>query len=123
MAFAQERQGRHRHKYRWGWRWGRGRGPAGKWAGGQVDGRRGATPGRPGLAYGLRLCDLGPGEEAEIAFVDAHSMRDLQKFVAMGVLPGARVKLIQRIPVCVFRIGESEFAIDGELSRTIYLKA
>ncbi|HHV62739.1 MAG TPA: ferrous iron transport protein A [Firmicutes bacterium] len=117
-AFVQER---HRYRHRRGWRWGGGW--AGGWCRGRVGGPESAAPGRPGAGRGRRLCDLGPGEEGEIAFVDAHSMRDLQKFMAMGVLPGARVKLIQKLPVYVFRIGESEFAIDDELSRTIYLKA
>ena len=70
----------------------------------------------------MSLCELPEGEVARIARVDFRNPREFRKFMAMGVLPGSEITLIRRRPVCVFRIGESEFAIDDELAQAIIVE-
>jgi len=41
--------------------------------------------------------------------------------VALGVLPGAVVTLLQRYPAFVVRIGHTEFAVDDQLARRIHV--
>lgn len=105
---------------RWRWRWGRNEAPI---AGGArcvaCRARMGGPHGGPRGAR--RLCDLVDGEEAEIARIDFQDPRVLRKFAAMGLLPGTHVTLVRRWPVCVFRVGESEFAVDGTLAKGIYV--
>ena len=43
-------------------------------------------------------------------------------FAAMGVLPGTRLRLLQRYPAFVFRIGYAEFAVDEALGSRIGVK-
>jgi Fe2+ transport system protein FeoA len=41
------------------------------------------------------------------------------KLASMGILPGARLRLVRRSPAFVFRIDYSEFAVDRELAQFI----
>ncbi|MBI2403138.1 MAG: FeoA domain-containing protein, partial [Gemmatimonadetes bacterium] len=41
--------------------------------------------------------------------------------VALGVLPGVEVTLLQRYPAFVMRIGHAEFAVDDELARRVHV--
>jgi Fe2+ transport system protein FeoA len=43
----------------------------------------------------------------------------LRKIMAMGILPGLTVTLLQQFPLPVFRIGEGQFAVDKELADRI----
>jgi DtxR family Mn-dependent transcriptional regulator len=42
--------------------------------------------------------------------------------VALGVLPGAELTLVQRYPAFVVRIGHAEFALDAELAGRIQVR-
>lgn len=46
----------------------------------------------------------------------------MQKLMAMGVLPGNRIVLIQTFPSYIFRVGFSEFAIDTNMAREIFVR-
>jgi Fe2+ transport system protein FeoA len=43
--------------------------------------------------------------------------------VALGVLPGAELTLVQRFPAFVVRMGNAEFAVDRELAGRVYVRA
>ena len=67
------------------------------------------------------LTELKPGEEGEIAYIQTEDSMKMQKLVAMGVLPGNRVRLMQVFPSYIFRVGYSEFAIDTNMAREIFV--
>jgi DtxR family Mn-dependent transcriptional regulator len=46
----------------------------------------------------------------------------MQKLMSMGVLPGNRLLLARRFPSFIFRVGNSEFAVDEELAREIFVR-
>jgi len=46
----------------------------------------------------------------------------MQKLMAMGVLPGNRIILVQAFPSYIFRVGFSEFAIDTALAKEIFVR-
>jgi DtxR family transcriptional regulator, Mn-dependent transcriptional regulator len=68
------------------------------------------------------LSELRPGQHGTVAYLYAPEAGKLQKLMAMGVLPGAPVKLIQSFPSYVFQAGMSQFAIDREMSDAIYVR-
>ncbi len=68
------------------------------------------------------LTELKSGEEGEIAYIQTEDNRKMQKLMAMGVLPGNRVVLMQSFPSYIFRVGFSEFAIDTALAREIFIR-
>jgi Fe2+ transport system protein FeoA len=68
---------------------------------------------------GVPLTCLSEGElgvVVELLRTDASVAAEL---VAVGVLPGARIRLIQRYPSFIFEIGHTEFAVDEGLAGSI----
>jgi DtxR family transcriptional regulator, Mn-dependent transcriptional regulator len=68
------------------------------------------------------LTELKSGEEGEIAYILTEDDKKMQKLMAMGVLPGNRINLIQSFPSYIFRVGFSEFAIDSAMAREIFVR-
>ena len=65
---------------------------------------------------------MRPGQQGTVAYLYAPEASKLQKLMAMGVLPGAPVRLIQSFPSYVFQAGMSQFATDREMSDAIYVR-
>jgi Fe2+ transport system protein FeoA len=69
------------------------------------------------------LTHLKIGESGWICQLQANGdqtrMRDL---IALGVLPGMRVRLRRKFPAIVFTVGESEFAVDEETARVVFVQ-
>jgi len=68
------------------------------------------------------LCELRPGQEGVIAYIQMRDSPRLRKLLALGVLPGVPIRLVQRFPSFVFEAGRSEFAVDEELAADIYVR-
>jgi len=68
------------------------------------------------------LTELKSNEEGEIAYIQTEDNKKMQKLMAMGVLPGNRIVLIQSFPSYIFRVGFSEFAIDTNMAREIFVR-
>jgi DtxR family transcriptional regulator, Mn-dependent transcriptional regulator len=68
------------------------------------------------------LTELKSGDEGEIAYIQTDDDKKMQKLMAMGVLPGNRIKLSQTFPSYVFRVGYSEFAIDTNMAKEIFVR-
>lgn len=67
-----------------------------------------------------RLSELNPGEEGEIKYI-AGDERILKKVIAVGLLPGKRVKVIRVFPGAIIQAGNTQFAVDEEIADTIYV--
>ena len=68
------------------------------------------------------LNELRPGEKGKIAYIQASSQDNLNKMMAMGVLPGNSVTLIQNFPSYLFKVGNSQFAVDGSIAKEIFVR-
>jgi DtxR family transcriptional regulator, Mn-dependent transcriptional regulator len=68
------------------------------------------------------LNELEAGQAGHIAYVHLHNPQHLQKLMAMGVLPGAPVRLKAVYPSIVFEAGYSQFAVDDEIAREIFIR-
>jgi DtxR family Mn-dependent transcriptional regulator len=68
------------------------------------------------------LTELTPNEEGEIAYIQTEDNKKMQKLMAMGVLPGNRIRLLQAFPSYIFSVGYSEFAIDTNMAREIFVR-
>jgi len=68
------------------------------------------------------LTEFKSGQEGEIAYIQTEDNKKMQKLMAMGVLPGNRIVLVQAFPSYIFRVGYSEFAIDTNLAREIFVR-
>jgi Fe2+ transport system protein FeoA len=77
----------------------------------------------PGDPSGLSLADLAIGQEAAVVGVDSdRSASQVGRLLAMGLLPGATVRLMRRSPAYVFQIGNSQFAVDREIACRILVR-
>ena len=68
------------------------------------------------------LTELKSGQEGDIAYIQTEDSKKMQKLMAMGVLPGNRILLMQTFPSYIFRVGFSEFAIDSAMAREIFVR-
>ena len=68
------------------------------------------------------LTELRSNDEGEIAYIQTEDSKKMQKLMAMGVLPGVRIHIIQTFPSYIFRVGFSEFAIDTGMAREIFIR-
>ena len=70
----------------------------------------------------VALTEFRPGETGEIAYLAASDDRKMQKLMSMGVLPGTSVQLLRNYPSYIFKVGQSEFAVDQELASEIFVR-
>lgn len=68
------------------------------------------------------LSQLAQGQRGKVAYIYAPEANQLQKLVAMGILPGAPISLIQSFPSYVFQVHQTQFAVDKEIADAIYVR-
>lgn len=68
------------------------------------------------------LAEFKKNEAGTIAYLHTKEKSELQKIMALGALPGSNIRLIQRFPSYVFKIGHSQFAVDRPLARKIFVR-
>ncbi len=70
----------------------------------------------------VALTELKAGERGEIAYLSATDVSKMQKLMSMGVLPGSDLQVTRTFPSYIFKVGHSEFAVDAELAREIFIR-
>jgi len=68
------------------------------------------------------LADLAPGEGGRISYLLTGDDARMGELMSIGAVPGVSVKLIRKFPSYVFSLGESQFAVDEGMARTIYVR-
>lgn len=68
------------------------------------------------------LADLDPGQHGRIAYLLSNQSQEVQKLVSIGILPGTPIQLIQRYPSYVFRVGNTQYAVDRNIANAIYVR-
>lgn len=71
----------------------------------------------------LPLTELGVGEHCRIVFMAPGGHGSLERIAAMGILPGAEVRLRQKRPSMILEVGHTTLAIDSEIATAIYVKS
>ena len=59
------------------------------------------------------------GDQGHVAQIKTHNHREVQKLMALGVLPGVPIRLIRKFPSFVFQLGYSQFTVDETLAKKI----
>ncbi|MBI4550411.1 MAG: ferrous iron transport protein A [Candidatus Omnitrophica bacterium] len=73
----------------------------------------------PGAGASGTLDRLEKRRKAKVVKLETPDRLRLKKILALGVLPGTELTVLQRFPSIVFEIGRSRFSIDRELARAI----
>lgn len=93
---------------------------------GEDDCRRGRRA--PGRGCDHRGCDsvplteLATGETATVTCLEDTASPGARQLAALGILPGTRVRPLQRSPAWVLRVGYSELALDRELAALVRVR-
>jgi DtxR family Mn-dependent transcriptional regulator len=67
------------------------------------------------------LSRLSSGETGRVVHILAREASRLVKLSAMGVVPGAAVRVVQRKPAVVIAVGETTLALDAAITSEIYV--
>lgn len=67
------------------------------------------------------LCDGRTGQNGVVAYLSTRDNREIQKLMAMGILPGSDIRLIRLFPSYIFEIGHSQFTVDRALAEKIFV--
>jgi len=68
------------------------------------------------------LASLGKGKGGKIVYIQTEDNAKLQKLLAMGVLPGQKIDLIQTYPSYVFQVGQTQVAVDSDIANSIFVR-
>jgi DtxR family Mn-dependent transcriptional regulator len=68
------------------------------------------------------LTNLKPNQGGKIAYLRTKESKELQKLMAMGMLPGTSIHLIRSFPSYVFRMGYTQFAVDRQIAHEIFVR-
>ncbi|MGB4504688.1 MAG: FeoA family protein [Syntrophaceticus sp.] len=70
----------------------------------------------------LTLSQLNNGEQAVVTQINTKDQATLNKIMALGILPGMRVTMIQRYPTFVFQVGNTRVTADENLVNNILIQ-
>ncbi|GAB4231342.1 MAG: metal-dependent transcriptional regulator [Deltaproteobacteria bacterium] len=70
----------------------------------------------------MRLTEASLGAVVRIVFITPRSKKRLEKLSALGIVPGSRVRLLQRTPSYVLQIDQTTVAVDRDITDEIYVK-
>jgi DtxR family Mn-dependent transcriptional regulator len=68
------------------------------------------------------LVDMKPKESGVVAYLSSRKTDVVQKLMALGVLPGIAVRVIQTFPSIVAQFGQTQVALDQSLAGDIYIR-
>ncbi|SDZ39941.1 ferrous iron transport protein A [Proteiniborus ethanoligenes] len=68
-----------------------------------------------------QMTDLKKDEEGIIAELNTDNPNILRKLMAMGIMPGMNLKMIQTFPSYVFQVGYTQVAVDKEIASVIII--
>ncbi|MCX7766084.1 MAG: metal-dependent transcriptional regulator [Candidatus Sumerlaeia bacterium] len=68
------------------------------------------------------IADVNRGVKGKVAYLHTRDKKKLQKFLAMGILPGVTIEVIQRFPSYVLQVGHTQVAMDEEMARDIFVR-
>lgn len=68
------------------------------------------------------LSSMEPDQRGKIAYLEMRDHKELQKLMAMGVLPGMPIMLVQAYPSYVFEIDHTRYAVDKEIAECIQVR-
>lgn len=79
-------------------------------------------PDSPDTTSSVRLVDLKTGAAAILLSMNEATPAERHKLMALGLLPGARLRILQRLPSYVVAVGYTQVALDRETARLLHVR-
>ncbi len=70
----------------------------------------------------VSLAEMKSGDCGAIAYLSSYQPETMQKLMALGVLPGSPIAVIQTFPSVVFQVNQTQIALDTPLAGDIYVR-
>jgi len=70
----------------------------------------------------VRLLDLAVGKDGRITYINPRDHDRLDRLSSFGIVPGRVVRVHQRQPSFVLKLGETDLAIEEDIARDIFVK-
>jgi len=70
-----------------------------------------------------KLSEMKTGQKGKVAYLRTTNSSKLQKMMILGILPGAKIKLMINKPSFVFQVGNTQIAVDREIADDIFVLA
>jgi len=67
--------------------------------------------------------DAEKGARGKVAYVATKNDKVLHKLMAMGVLPGVTVEVMQTFPAYVLKVGNTQVAVDREMAECVIIRS
>lgn len=67
------------------------------------------------------ISECEPGERIKIAYIRSKSHERLQQLSSFGIMPGLRVRLLQKTPAYCLQFENSEIALDKEIADDLFV--
>lgn len=69
------------------------------------------------------IVDVDKGRtKGKVAYLHTKDNKKLQKLMALGILPGVSIQVVQKFPSYVLKIGHSQVAMDEEMARDVFIR-
>ena len=81
-----------------------------------------ATARGEGERHVCPVSHLRTGDAGVVAYLKTHDAKQVQKLMAMGVLPGTPIRIDRTFPSFVFTVGFSQFAVDAGIADLIQVR-
>jgi DtxR family Mn-dependent transcriptional regulator len=75
-----------------------------------------------GSEHLVTLAELVPGERGIVARVAHHVTDRFDRLFALGVTPGAEIRMLQIFPGIVFLCDQTELAVERQVAAAIYVR-
>jgi len=70
----------------------------------------------------VRAAELEKDSKGVVAFLHVQNSKKLQKLMAMGILPGIHIEIVQRFPSYIFKVGQTYIALDKEMAQAVLIR-
>lgn len=68
------------------------------------------------------LAKMTRGQRGRIAYVKLQNNPEAQRILSLGLVPGAKIELIQQVPTFIVQVGEAQIAFDEDIARTVIVR-
>lgn len=69
----------------------------------------------------LPLTSMKTGDIGKVIYITTKFHHRLDRISGIGIMPGVQIKVLQRVPTYVVQLGESQVALDHNISSSIFL--
>jgi len=67
------------------------------------------------------VADMEVGQKATIVSLKMENQETIRKLMALGIVVGSDVELIQKFPTYVIKVGHTQIAIDETIASAIFI--